>query len=223
LSRAAGSFEHNGDQARDSTASGLLDAAKQMDAQAWRELVGRYSWLVFQWCCNAGLNADDAADVVQTVLAQVAVALPNFEKDGKKAAFRRWLRTITRRRIADFYRADAKQPHAEGGSAAEQRILAVADALSSSSSDAPERDALRSRLWRLLDRLEEETEESTWQAFWLTTVENQTSIEAATLLGMTPNAVRLARGRVLQRLREEAALPETDLPELRAIRTPQDR
>jgi RNA polymerase sigma-70 factor (ECF subfamily) len=207
-----GGIEGGADPAPDSTESGLLDAAKRLDAEAWRELIDRYSWLVFRWCRNGGLNADDAPDVVQAVMAQVAVSLPRFEKDGQKAAFRRWLRTITRRRIADFCRAEAKQPHAEGGSSAQQRFLSVPEAAESSSSDRSGLDRLQTNLWNLIDTLEDEFDASTWQAFWLTAVDNHTSIEAGNLLGMTPNAVRLAKGRVLQRLREAAsALDDTKI------------
>ncbi len=211
MSAPLSGFAHNPDSGSDSTASDLLNAAKRMDPQAWRGLLDRYSWLVFQWCRNAGLNADDAADVLQTVVAQVAVYLPAFEKDGEKGAFRRWLRTITRTKLAEFRRTDVKQPHGAGGSSALECILAVADEPDSSGSVRPGLDAIRERFWNLVDRLEDVIEESTWQAFWLTTVENRTSTEAGTLLNMTPNAVRLAKGRVLQRLREEAAILETDL------------
>jgi RNA polymerase sigma factor (sigma-70 family) len=195
----------NDNSASDSTASDLLDAARRWDPQSWQEIVERYSWLVYQWACQAGLSGEDAADVVQMVMADVARSVGNFEKDGKKAAFRRWLRTITRRRIADFCCAEAKQPHGEGGSSAQRRIGALAENVESSASANPAAESLRSQFWKLLERLEDELEETTWQAFWMTTVENRTSIEAAKLLGMTPNAVRLAKGRVLQRLRQEAA------------------
>jgi len=198
--------------ASDSTASDLLNAARRLDPQGWQEIVDRYSWLVFQWGCQADLNAEDAAEVLQIVMANVATSLPNFQKDGKKAAFRRWLRTITRRRIADFLRANAKQPHGEGGSSAQKRMLAVADNVESSVSASPGLESLRVRFWDLLQRLEDEVEETTWQAFWLTTIENRTSLEAAKLLDMTPNAVRLAKARVLQRLRQEAANFQTGAP-----------
>jgi len=203
-------FTPNGYSDADSTASLLLSAARRMEAAAWQELLDRYSWLVFQWCRNAGLNGEDAADVVQTVMCDVSASLAEFQKDGKKAAFRRWLRTITNRRVADFHRADVKQQRGEGGSSAQRRILEVADHEDSSLSERPEIARLRQRLWSLLELLENEVDESTWQAFWLTTVEDRTSIEAAKLLEMTPNAIRLAKGRVLRRLRDNAALLETD-------------
>ncbi len=64
------------------------------------------------------------------------------------------------------------------------------------------------RFWQLVERLEDQFEASTWQAFWLTTVESRTSKEVADLLKMTPNSVRLAKARVLRKLRAEAAKPQ---------------
>jgi RNA polymerase sigma-70 factor, ECF subfamily len=187
-----------------STASNLLQAARASDADAWRELVERYSWLVFQWCRNAGLSSQDAADIVQSVMAQVAAYLGDFEKDGRPGAFRRWLRTITRTKIADFLRSDAKQPRGEGGSTAQRLLLALPDGPPSSDGEDAASETRRKRIWELVDRLEDEFAESTWQAFWLTVIENQTTGDVAAALGLTPNAVRIAKWRVLQRLRAES-------------------
>jgi len=193
-----------------STASDLLQSAKRGTDEAWRQLVERYSWLIFQWCRNGGLSPQDAGDVLQSVLAQVAISLPRFEKDGAKGSFRRWLRTITRTKIADFWRADGRQPRGEGGSAAQERLLTIPNLGESSLSDCPDVEARRKRLWQLVDRLEDEFEESTWHAFWLTVIEGLTTAEAAASLEKTPNAVRIAKWRVLTRLREEADAQQTD-------------
>jgi RNA polymerase sigma-70 factor (ECF subfamily) len=193
-----------------STASTLLREAKERTGDAWRELVERYSWLVFQWSRNAGLSAHDAGDVVQSVLAQVATYLPSFQKDGGKGSFRRWLRTITRTKIADFRRADGNQPHGEGGSDAHRRLLAIPDGMESSLAENSNERQRQEALWQLVDRLEDEFEESTWQAFWLTVVEGRSTSEAAACLQKSPNAVRIAKWRVLTRLREEAGARPAD-------------
>jgi RNA polymerase sigma-70 factor (ECF subfamily) len=215
MSDAVGDLMRDGEPDSESTASELLNAAKRRDAAAWQELLDRHAWLVFQWCRNAGLCANDGADILQSVMTDVAVYLPDFQKDGRKASFRRWLRTITRRKLADFHRAGARQPHGEGGSAAQERMLAAPGAPESSDSVRSGLGPLRERFWNLVERMEDEFEERTWQAFWLTMVENQTSIEAGASLDMTPNAVRLAKWRVLRRLREEAAALEAELRQSR--------
>lgn len=193
-----------------STASDLLAAAKRLDPGAWCDLVERYSWLIVLWCQKEGLPADDVPDVLQAVLLQVAGHIADFQKDGRTAAFRRWLRTITRSQVAEFRRAAAKQPRGQGGTSAHHRILAVAEKDPKSAGD-PLLDSLLGRFWKLIERLEESFETSTWQAFWLTTFEAMTSAEAARCLSMTPAAVRLAKARVLRRIREDHADLANDL------------
>jgi RNA polymerase sigma-70 factor, ECF subfamily len=57
-------------------------------------------------------------------------------------------------------------------------------------------------LMRAAELIRGDFEERTWQAFWLSTVENLPSDEISVRLSMTANAIRQARFRVLARLRE---------------------
>ena len=50
--------------------------------------------------------------------------------------------------------------------------------------------------------IQSDFEQSTWQAFWRTTVDHQTAPDVANELNMSPGAVRQAKHRVLARLRE---------------------
>ena len=54
-----------------------------------------------------------------------------------------------------------------------------------------------------LDIMKAEFEESTWQACWMTVVDGESPREVAEMLDLTPNAVYLAKSRVLRRLRQE--------------------
>ena len=56
---------------------------------------------------------------------------------------------------------------------------------------------------RALEFIRDGFEDRTWQAFWKTVVEDRSAADAAAELGMTPGAVRVAKARVLQRLRKE--------------------
>ena len=60
---------------------------------------------------------------------------------------------------------------------------------------------------RAVSLIRDEFEPRTWQAFWLTAVEGRTPTEVSAELGMSPGAVRVAKSRVLQRLREELGEP----------------
>jgi RNA polymerase sigma-70 factor (ECF subfamily) len=48
-----------------------------------------------------------------------------------------------------------------------------------------------------------EFEPRTWQAFWKTAVDGRPVKDVADELGMSPGAVRVAKSRVLHRLRDE--------------------
>jgi RNA polymerase sigma-70 factor (ECF subfamily) len=198
-----------------STASDLLAAAKRLDPEAWQELVDRYSWLIARWSQSEGIAPDDSPDLVQAVLLEVVGHLDRFEKDGRTAAFRRWLRTITRAQVAEFFRKAAKQPRAQGGSTAHDRLQRLPAEESSTAID-PRLEQLLERFWALVERLEETFEPSTWQAFWLTTFEHRTSVEAGQVLGISPAAVRLAKARVLRRIREEDARLANELKRTRS-------
>jgi RNA polymerase sigma-70 factor (ECF subfamily) len=54
-----------------------------------------------------------------------------------------------------------------------------------------------------MDQLRGEFQAKSWQAFWRTAVDQQPSSEVGVELGMSANAVRMAKSRVLHRLREE--------------------
>src|SRR5262245_31027019 len=54
------------------TSSGLLERVKAQDQAAWERLVSLYSPLLYRWCRQAGLQAEDARDIGQEVFTAVA-------------------------------------------------------------------------------------------------------------------------------------------------------
>lgn len=69
--------------------------------------------------------------------------------------------------------------------------------------DSSERRADRGVIGRALELIRRKFQERTWRAFWLTAVEDRALKEVAIELGMSPGAIRVAKSRVLRRLREE--------------------
>jgi RNA polymerase sigma-70 factor (ECF subfamily) len=160
-----------------------------------------YAPLVFQWCRRRGLREPDAADVVQNVFQAVATHLEPFRKEVPGDTFRGWLRTITENKIRDHFRRTADEAEAVGGTEAQQRLAqlpAAADAEGSGS--ARDWDTLYLR--RVLDVVRPEFEERTWQAFWRTAIDGAAPGDVAADLSMSAGAVRVAKCRVLKRLRD---------------------
>jgi len=178
----------------------LLERVRAHNPQAWHRLVQLYRPLVLSWCHQGGVNVTDAEDVAQEVFAAAAAALDRFHRDQPGDTFRGWLRTITRNQVLLLFRRNKGRPQAVGGSEAWQDLQAVADPLPGPGEDALEVGQL---YLRALELVRSEFEERTWQAFWLTVVEDRAPAALAEELNMTPNNIRQARSRVLRRLREE--------------------
>lgn len=185
-----------------STSSGLLRQVQARDPDAWRRLVRLYGPLVGHWIGRAGLQAADAEDVFQAVFQAVAGHLAGFRKDQPGDSFRGWLRTITRSKLADLHRQRAAEPRAVGGSDALRQLTQLPEA-DLSRSDATTEPS-ESQVWRrrVLELVRGEFEPRTWEAFWRVTVEGDSVTDVAAELGVTAGAVRMAKSRVLRRLRE---------------------
>jgi RNA polymerase sigma-70 factor (ECF subfamily) len=184
----------------DSTSLSLIKRAQSQDEAAWVRLVNFCDPLLQRWCLQAGLQPADAADVKQEVFAAVARAIGEFRRDRPGDSFRGWLYTITRNKIRDRQR---KVPEAGiGGTDAQLRLAAIpADDSDEEPSADPDEERMLYR--QALEIIRGEFEPKTWEAFWKVTAEGRSAADVATELGITPNAVYLARSRILHRLRAE--------------------
>ena len=180
-----------------STPATLLERLRQPgDAVAWKQFVHLYTPLLYYWARRLGLQSADAADLVQEVFLALCHALPQFTYD-RQRSFRAWLFTLMRNKWQDWRRRRIPVPVGD--------IEATLD--NHPDADGPaalEEAEYRSQLCaRALRLLQSEFAPATWKTFWATVVEGRPAVEVAREFGVTANAVYLARGRVLRRLREE--------------------
>jgi RNA polymerase sigma-70 factor (ECF subfamily) len=82
-------------------------------------------------------------------------------------------------------------------------MSALPEPLPPESDDSGEARDDRGLFGAALALIRSEFEPRTWQAFWLTAVEGRPPDEVSSELKMSPGAVRVAKSRVLRRLREE--------------------
>lgn len=192
-----------------STSNSLLADARLSVPQAWERLVRLYSPLVASWCRRSGVAEQDVGDVLQEVFSAVANHLQSFRKDRETDTFRGWLRTITRNKVHDHFRRRATEPPAAGGSEASRRFQQVADQndpgeLHELANDESADDLLVDELLRkALASIRGEFHEATWKAFWGVVMEGRRAADVAADLDMKPGTVRVAKSRVLLRLRRE--------------------
>jgi len=180
-----------------STPVSLLERLRQPVAQdSWAEFVDLYTPLLFHWARRLGLQQPDAADLVQEVFAVLVQRLPEFTyQQGKR--FRGWLWTILVNKWREGRRRTAALPPEAQG--VEVEALAGPD-----TSGAPEEAEYRQHLvGRALQLMRSDFQPDTWRACWEYVVAGRPAAEVAAELGLSVNAVHLAKSRVLRHLRQE--------------------
>ena len=166
------------------------------DQRAWEEFAALYTPLIHRAACRAGLQAADADDLTQEVLRSATTAIGELEV--RPGAFRRWLYTVTRNRISDFYKSPRRRERGTGDTAGLERLNAVPAPDDQADWD---REYERAVLGWAVERVRGEFRESTWEAFWRTAVNGRSGPEVAAELGLSLGAVHVARSRVLARLK----------------------
>ena len=190
------------ERAGTSTSRSLLARAHANDPKAWDRMIALYAPLVWSWCRQMNLPLQDMADVFQEVFKAVAAHYHNFHKDRPGDTFRGGLRTITKNKVHDHFRRLQREPRATGGTDAQTRWSQIPEA--AWEDEAPEADANQHRLFhRALELIQSEFEERSWRAFWRVVVDGRSPQDVGQELAMSAGAVRVAKCRILQRLRQE--------------------
>jgi RNA polymerase sigma-70 factor (ECF subfamily) len=176
------------------------------DQEAWKQFVELYTPLIYGYCRGRGLQDGDAADVSQEVMRTVMRALEKFEYDPQRGRFRNWLFTVVRSKLNNFLAAQHRLPVA-----ADSTLL---QRLNHQPAPPDEDQWDRDYRQRLFDwaatKVRTEVQETTWQAFWRTAMENQRSDEVASRLGLNLASVYAARSRVTTRLKTLIAEADGD-------------
>ena len=190
-------------------ASLILRLPSTGDAEAWAEFTSIYEPFVYRFARRGGLQDADARELVQDVMLSVAKAVGRWKPDGSRAKFRTWLFHIARNQLLDALAKRKCQLTARGGTSFFGRLGEFSEAVGTT--DQLMRLEHRRVLFRwAAERIEQAVKRATWQAFWMTAVDEKSVDEVASELGMTTGAVYIARSRVLAKLRDEVAKWEDD-------------
>jgi len=179
------------------------------DAAAWREFVGIYEPVVYRFARRRGLQDADARELVQNVLVRVARAVGGWKPDQRRGRFRTWLLCIARNQLVDVFRARQRREVAAGGTSMLARLSSHADRPGTLDEELNLENQRVQFRWAAA-RVRESVQERTWQAFWLTSVQERPVEAVARELGLTPGAVYIARSRVIARLRQEVQQLEAE-------------
>lgn len=177
---------------------GLRDAGNR---SVWSQFVGRYQPLIVKYARRFGLHDADAEDAAQQALIAFCGAYQEGKYEREKGRLRVWLFGIARNQIRNAIKKGRR------------REVQITD--NSTGTDFFARnldDDTFERLWeeewreavlrQCLQEVAREFDPKTIEAFELFAWKGQTAQAVAERLGVTPNAVFIAKHRIMKRIRE---------------------
>jgi RNA polymerase sigma factor (sigma-70 family) len=188
-------------QSKWATRSSMIRDLKleEVSQERWQEFEQVYKPLLVFWMKKKNVPASAKDEVLQECWISAFKAIGKFERDSDKGSFRGWLRTIVHRRVADYFRSLPKDQTVP------QEWLN--DIVTPEQMDAEEleeeKEALREIEARALSVVRGSIKnENTWKMFWMTAVEKVPTEEVAQQFNVSKAGVRMAKQRVLKRLKE---------------------
>jgi RNA polymerase sigma-70 factor (ECF subfamily) len=156
-----------------------------------------YTPVIRKTALRTGLQVADVENVVQEVLLAVSQSIDQWLANPLRGSFRGWLSRIAKNKTLDLLTRKATRP--ESGPSREWDAIPAALSSLSSYWDQEYRWEL---FVRVAKHVREAVAEATWQAFWLSTIENRPIADVARQLGVRQGVVYLSRCRVLDRIRK---------------------
>ena len=167
---------------------------------AWDEFTAIYRPLILRVAIARGLQHADAEDLAQDTLAIVGRSIGAFDPNGG-GSFRAWLRTITRNLVINHL-SRRREPLGSGSSGV-QAMLSEHPAPDSETATLFDLEYRRLLFQRAAEVVRPQFSQTTWAAFKRTAIDRWSVGETAQHLGKSEGAIRMARSRVVTRLREE--------------------
>lgn len=182
-------------------ASLILRLQNAEDVAAWNDFVAIYVPVISRVAQRHGLQFADTENLVQEVLLSVSRSLPQWLCREDRGPFRAWLLRVARNEAIDMLTRRATRPLGKDGAAGEQLLAELADSRDELASQIDLQSEQAIFQWAAA-QIREVVAENVWQSFWLTHVENISVEEAAKQLSMRSGSVYMARGRVMNRIKE---------------------
>jgi RNA polymerase sigma-70 factor, ECF subfamily len=185
------------------TSVSLLDRLREArpDDPEWLRLADIYQPLIRRWIVRIPGSGEEAEDVTQEVFLVMVRGISTFERQ-REGSFRAWVRGITVNVVRNYRRRQFRKP-----AVALDACDAFLDRLAEPNSELArewELDHDRHIFQKLQGVVQPAFDPSTWEAFRRFAIDGLPAAQVAAELGLTVNAVTLAKARILKRLREEA-------------------
>ncbi|HWN96164.1 MAG TPA: sigma-70 family RNA polymerase sigma factor [Methylomirabilota bacterium] len=191
------------------TRKSLLGRLKNwQDNESWRDFFNTYWKLIYGFAMQRGLSHQEAEEVVQETVLAVAKSIPRFEYDPVKCAFKTWLLTVTRSKIANQFEKRARRPVMVGPSE-DSRQTPLMERLPDNQVQQQWEHAWDDE-WRknLMDaaiqRVKRRVSIEQFQMFDLFVLKNWPARDVAKALNVTIAHIYVAKHRIAKLIRQEA-------------------
>lgn len=187
----------------DTRQSLLTNLANPENQLAWQKFELAYIPALYRFSRSMGLQPADANEVVQEVLMTLHRKIANWKPQDQKGSFRAWLLETSRRQCQSLIRKHRQQKLPT------EVVISKKAFTSDDAEDAAHE--LEQRRWNFLlacGEVESEVLPTTWQAFWLSAVEDLPIKEIQQRLNLSPGSIYTAKCRVLHKIRQRVQLNE---------------
>lgn len=185
----------------------ILRLPTAADAQAWREFIELYEPLVIRFAKRRGLQDADAREIAQNVFLSVAKSVERWQPNADRGRFRAWLFRIARNHLINWFIKHAN--HKRNLTLDQSGIIEPLDP-SLPLHDAIEMDYRREMFRVAAAQARASFSDSSWNAFWRTSVLDEPVETVAQSLHMSAGAVYIARSRIIAKIRSIIEIWEKD-------------
>jgi RNA polymerase sigma-70 factor, ECF subfamily len=181
----------------------LEGLADSQNNQAWTGFVGYFKPILVGFARKSGLNQQAAEDFTQQALLEFFKSYRTGNYDRAKGRLSHWLFGIARKVLSQTFRRAKPEKVATDL----QRSTSDSQPLENFADPAAAEDLWQQQWEKMvmqicMDRARKEFDEKTFAAFEMYALQDVDPTEAAKRLGLSRNAVYIAKSRILSRLRE---------------------